>query len=310
MIDTLNLWIDRADAQDPFAVVPFLDDVEEAHSDKWGYRCRGSIGDYRVSVGESGISLQGSLSKYYLPSNLFTLTRATAQEALEKMSDTLHLDMLSGAKVSRVDISTILPTSRPPADYYRFMGCKPYFKRLQTTPDTLYYQTHREVICFYDKQKEARAKGAIVPEGLEGHNLLRYEVRYLTRIAKQLNGGAPLYAGNLVTPEIYSALVCKWGAEFKTIHKLKDMNNTDTLPTTPKEAKNELFQRLLAEGGVEAIDAFIADLKARKAFSDPKYYSRLKADLTKTLQGRGKAGESELMRELEGMVEDVVRYSR
>ena len=84
----------------------------------------------------------------------------------------------------------------------------------------------------------------------------------------------------------------------------------NTLPATPKEAKEELFKRLLAEEGLEAINAFIADLKAKKAFQDPKYYSRLKADLTKTLQGRGKAEESELMIELEGMVKDVVKYSR
>lgn len=311
MIDTLNLWIDRASAPDPFAVVGYLTDVEEAHSDKLGYRCRGRLGDYRVSAGESGISLQGSLAKYYLPSNLYTLTRKTAEEALEKMSDLLHIDLLSAAKVTRLDVSTILPTSRPPADYYRYLGSKPYFKRLQAHTDTLYYQTCREVLCFYDKQKEARAKGAVVPPNLEGHNLLRYEVRYLSRIGKQLNNGAPLYAGDIIAQDTYSNLVRMWGTEFESIKKLRDMNTANnTLPTTPREAKEELFKRLLAEEGLEAINAFIADLKAKKAFRDPKYYSRLKSDLTKTLQGRGKAEESELMIELEGMVKDVVKYSR
>lgn len=306
MIDTLNLWIDRADAPDPFSVVGFLADVEEAHSDKWGYRCKGSLGDYRVSAGQSGISLQGSLSKFYLPSNLYTLTRDTAEEALEKMSDLLHLDLFSTARVTRVDISTILPTSRPPADYYRFMGNKPYFKRLQAHPDTLYYQTAQERLCFYDKAREARAKGAEIPPGLEGRHLLRYELRYMTRIGQQLNRGAPFYAGNLVAPDTYSDLVNRWRNEYGTIKKLRDMNTaTNTLPTTPREAKEELFKRLLAEEGLEAIDAFISDLKAKKAFGDPKYYSRLKADLTKTLQGRGKAEESELMKELEGMVEEA-----
>lgn len=306
MIDTLNLWIDRADAPDPFAVVGFLADVEEANSDKWGYRCKGSLGDYRVSAGQSGISLQGSLSKFYLPSNLFTLSRQTAEEALEKMSDLLHLDLFSTARVTRVDVSTILPTSRPPADYYRFMGNKPYFKRLQAHPDTLYYQTAQERLCFYDKAREARAKGAEIPPGLEGHHLLRYELRFMTRIGKQLNNGAPLYAGDIIAQDTYSNLVRMWGAEFESIKKLRDMNTaTDTLPTTPREAKEELFKRLLAEEGLEAIDAFISDLKAKKAFGDPKYYSRLRADLNKTLQGRGKAEESELMKELEGMIEEA-----
>ena len=305
------MWLDRAEAPNPFAVVPYLTDVEEAHSDKWGHRSRGRIGDYRVSCGESGISLQGSLAKFFLPSNLYTLTRASTGEALEKLSDLLHIDLFSTAMITRIDLSTILPTTRPPADYYRFMGSKPYFKRLQTTPDTLYYTTSKEALCFYDKQKEARAKGAIVPVYLEGHNLMRYEVRYLNRIGKQLNGGAPLYAGNPIQEDMYYSLIHRWGQEFKTIHKLQDMNTlSDTLPTTPREAKEELFKRLLAKEGVEAVDAFLNDLKARRAFPDPKYYSRLKADLTKTLQGPGKAGESELMKELEVMVDDVVKYSR
>ena len=305
------MWIARAEAPDPFVVVPFLSDVEEVVSVKWGHRSRGRVGDYRVCVGDAGISLQGSLAKFHLPSNLYTLTRQGAEEALEQLSDILHLDIFSTARITRVDISTVLPTSRPPADYYRFMGSKPYFKRLQTTPDTLYYTTSKEILCLYDKKRQAGAKGAIVPPHLEGHNLMRYELRYLSRIGKQLNGGAPLYASDIIKEDVYYRLIQNWGKEFKTIHKLQDMNTlSDTLPTTPKEAKNELFQRLLAEGGVEAIDAFIADLKARRAFPDPKYYSRLKADLTKTLQGPGKAGESELMKELEVMVDDVVKYSR
>lgn len=312
MIDTLNLWIDRAEAPNPFAVVPFLDDVEDGYSDKWGHRSRGRVGDYRVSVQESGISLQGSLAKFFMPSNLYTLTRAGTGEALEKMSDLLHIDIFFTARVTRVDISTILPTARPPADYYRYLGQKPYYKRLQAARDTLYYLTSKEAICFYDKQREARAKGAVVPPNLEGQNLLRYEVRYLTRIGKQLNMGAPLYAGNLIQEQMYYSLIQRWGQEFKSINKLKDMNSTTntTLPTTPKEAKEELFKRLLAEEGQGAIDAFISDLKAKRAFQDPKYYSRLRADLNKTLQGRGTAGESELMKELGGLIDDVVRYAR
>lgn len=312
MLDTLNFWVDRAEAPDPFIVVPFLVDVEDGYSNKWGHRSRGRVGDYRVSVQESGISLQGSLAKFFLPSNLYTLTRAGIGEALEKLSDLLHLDMLSTARVTRLDISTILPTTRPPADYYRYLGQKAYYKRLQAHSDTLYYLTSKEALCFYDKQREARAKGAVVPSNLEGQNLLRYEVRYLTRIGRQLNNGAPLYAGNLIQPDMYYQLIQRWGQEFKTIHKLRDMNNftNNTLPTTPKEAKEELFKRLLAKDGPDVVDAFIADLKARKTFQDPKYYTRLKSDLNKTLQGRGTAGESELMKELEGLVDDVVKYAR
>lgn len=110
MIDTLNMWLDRAAMAggDTFAIVPYLTDVTERQNERQGYTCTGRLGDYQVNISNNGVSFYGSLAKYYLPSNVYTLTRRAVQEALQMMSDQLHTDM-TAATVLRADISTVIP---------------------------------------------------------------------------------------------------------------------------------------------------------------------------------------------------------
>lgn len=310
MIDTLNMWLDRAAmaGENPFAIVPYLTDVTERQNERQGYTCTGRAGDYQVSISNRGVALLGSLAKYYLPSNVYTLTRATVQQAIEQMSDQLHTDV-SEATVMRADVSTVIPTTRPPSDYYNYLGSKDRFTRLLTHPTTLYYNTQKKQLIFYDKTKEAAAKRALIPPTLADCNLLRYELRYLKQMHKQLKRADPIQAATLYNPDFYYMLVQQWKQEFETIKKIH--RNTTMMENikTPKEAQTALFARLLQQGGQTVIDDFIADLKARKQFADPKYYSRLKSDLTRILQAPAEC-DTDLILEIEKAVADVAKYAR
>jgi hypothetical protein len=164
------MWLDReaTSGGNPFAIAPYLDEVTERQNERQGYTCTGRLRDYQVCITNSGVALLGSLAKYFLPSNVYTLTRATVQQAIEQMSDQLHTDV-SAAKVLRADVSTVIPTMRPPADYYSCLGGKARFERVQATPDTLYYSTHTRQLVFYDKTKEAAAKRAFHRNNLVDH---------------------------------------------------------------------------------------------------------------------------------------------
>lgn len=310
MIDTLNMWLGREAMAggNPFVIAPYLANLTERQSERQGYTCTGDIGDYQVSVSSRGVSLYGSLAKYYLPSNVYTLTRATIQQAIEKMSDQLHTDV-STAMVLRADVSTVIPTKRPPADYYSSLGCKARFMRVQATPDTLYYSTHSRQLIFYDKTKEAAAKRALIPPTLADCNLLRYELRFAKQPHKQLKQALPIQAVMLYNPDFYYMLIQQWREEFETIKKIH--RNTTMMDNikTPKDAQIALFARLLQQGGQSVIDDFIADLKARKQFPNRLYYSRLKADLNKILQVPAES-EGDLILEIEKAVADVARYAR
>lgn len=310
MIDTLNLWLDSGNAKDgnPFFVLPYLNNVEEHNSDKRGYSCSGELGDYVVYCSQLGISLKGSLAKYYLPSNVFTLTRQTAGEAIEKMSDELHLD-IGGAKVTRVDISTIIPTQRQPNNYYSSLGNKARFTRLLTHPDTLYYNQRLRQLIFYDKTKEASTKGAIIPPALNGNNLLRYEMRLLRNPQRLLKSPEMIRGADLIGQDNYYKLVQLWKREFDDIKKINNIEIMTDSIKTPKDGIETLLATLLQEKDQSYIDDYLALLRAKDTFADPKYYSRLKASLNKIRQAPTGA-KSELMSELETAISNVARYAR
>lgn len=309
MIDTLNMWIDTAaTGGNPFAIAACLSDVEEKQGERRGYSIGGKLGDYTIYADQRGVSLKGSLAKYFLPSNVYTLTRATVQQAIEKMSDSLHLN-IAAAVVTRADVSTVIPTRRPPVDYYSHLGAKPYYNRLQATQTTLYYSTQKRQLVFYDKTKEAAAKRATVPPTLADCNLLRYELRFTSRLQKQLKQPQPIQAAALYNPDFYYMLVQQWKQEFDTIQKLNRATTMMDNIKTVKDGERALFARLLQQGGQAVIDEYIADLKARKTYSDPKYYTRLKESFTRILQAPSEQ-QIDLIEELEKSIADVAKYAR
>ena len=308
MYDTVNFWIDGSAAGvEPFAVLPYLTDQEERKSQRLGYSCSGKLGAYSVYCSERGITLWGSLAAFHLLSNAYTLTRATTAEALEAMSDQLHVDMMA-AKVTRLDISTIIPTTRPPSDYFSVLGMKTRYTRLLTHPDTLYYNQKFRQLVFYDKSKEARAKGAVLPPALVGCNLLRYEARW-KRPQTALKQYAPVTGETLTDPVFYYNIIQEWKREFDTIKKINPISMKEMDTSTRPKAKNALFAKLLQQAGQSCIDDFIKELKAKNEFSDRKEYSRLKSDLNQLLQAPS-AGSSELMEELSRAVDEVAKYAR
>ena len=310
MYDTLYFWVDvLQNDTDPFAVAQYLDNVTERHNDNSGYSCSGNCRNYIVSCFQSGISLKGSLAKFYLPSNVCTLTRQLTEEAIECISDNLHLDMKT-AKVTRLDIATAIQTKRKPSDYLSYLGNKPYFNRVRSTKDTLYYNTNRRQLCFYDKAKEATRKGGIIPNALTGCNLLRYELRLLKDIQNQLQAEACINGALLYDRCFYTSIVQKWKIEFESINKLKTGKYMINRIKTPKDAETALFAYLLQQGQNEGIiETFVNDLKASKTFADPKSYSRLKSVLNKLLQ-LPTMESSDLITELQTAINDIAKYSR
>ena len=227
MYDTVNFWIDRTMVGgDPLTIAQYLIDGAEHNSTNRGYTVTGKAGDYSVLLTDAGISLKGSLPKFLLPTNIHTLSRAGACQAVEKLSDTLHLP-IKYAKVTRIDVSTVLLVDRPPSDYYPFLGNKPRYERLQATSDTLYYNTNKRQLIFYNKLAEAKAKGVNIPAAFLGENLLRLEARFTKRLPKQFY--LPTVTGTTLTDErFYTGMVKRWGDEYFSINKLKSISVMDT----------------------------------------------------------------------------------
>ena len=306
--DTVNFKRHGCDivGYSPFVFANYLDDVTEEYNEKKGYRVRGKVGDYRVLLSQSDISLYGSLSKSFLPSNIYTLTRKDSGLAIEKLSDQLHID-LKQANITRLDIAAVFPMSHPPCDYLPYLGNKPYFKRIAATISSLYYHTEKMKQNFYDKGKQAKAKGIIIPPELIGCNLLRYELRLMNKLKQQLNLNS-LNGAMLVDEKIFRSLVLRWVGEYEAISKINSYTMDSAKIKTPSDAEKAFFTVLLQQQGQQAIDNFIADMKFQKRFKDPKYYTRLKDQLNEKMRADG-VKENELIRELSQSIFEAGKYA-
>ena len=63
----------------------------------------------------------GSLSKYLYPNNIYPLDRHSTAEAVEKLSDSLHLN-ISDAKITGLEFGTQFVMKHKPEDYLRKLG--------------------------------------------------------------------------------------------------------------------------------------------------------------------------------------------
>ena len=119
----------------------------------------------------------------------------------------------------------------------------------------------------------------------------------------------PITGATLTNSNFYYSIIQQWKKEFDTIKKNNPISPMTDNIKTPKEAQNALFAVLLQEKGQSCIDEFLADLKAKGVFPDPKYYSRLKTDLYRIMQAT-KEEKSELVKELETAIADIANYAR
>lgn len=310
MYDSISFWIDRhlAGSYNMPSIAACLNEISE-HQTQWGYNIGGSLANLRVNVYETGVSVKGSLAKFHLKDNLHTLTRSGTQEAIEHLSDSLGLP-LERAKITAIDLATHFIMKYEPLNYYPFLGAKKYYKRLQASTNTLYYNTKPKQLIFYDKSLEATAKNVAIPDIYKGCNLLRYEMRHKGRLNKQFN--MPELTGvTLYHERFYIEIINRWVKEYQNIEKIQrlTLSNMDGIKT-PSDAIEMIFGMLLLKTGQTEIDFLIDDLKAKKAFPDPKYYSRVKSKIKDIMRKPDITEKSDLVNELDQQIKQIKQYYR
>jgi hypothetical protein len=129
MLDTVKLWLDKDSAYnvDLLAEIPcYLSNVTE-HTKKDQDYITGYLKNLRVNINESGISVHGSIAKYFLNDNFNTLQRQDIQRAFEQIEDEIHLP-IKESKVTRIDFAQNFITKYNPESYYNYLGQCQYFK--------------------------------------------------------------------------------------------------------------------------------------------------------------------------------------
>lgn len=306
--DTVNLWLpsEQAGAFNPLEVSKRLGKVNNGFNQHTG-ECfySGYAGDnYKVSISDNGISLKGSLARYYCGNPDSVLTHLDSLYAIEKLSDELLLP-IHKATVKRIDLACNIVTDCKPEAYYQFLGNSRHFDR-QPVFESLYYRqkSKQKELILYDKVAELKANKQCIPKEWNGKNILRIELKLMNHLTNQFNR-PEILASTLHEGSFFLDMVNKWLAEYEAIEKLNILNLNFAQMKTPKDFKDHILLMQLNELGQVKTMEMIKQMKLMDVMDRPEYYCRLKNDIRQLFNSPKHTTESELIKELNEKVNAV-----
>lgn len=310
MYDNVNFKVRGFEIEgiDFLSQTPLYFDVTGEHCFNGEDVITGNLNGLRVSASRRGVNVSnGSLCKWYLGDNFKTMERGDVQRAIEKLSDTLHLPM-DKATITRIDLAQNFIMKHPTEVYFNHLGSYYPSKRLEQ-PDGLYYSKHDTLLVFYDKVKEQRAKGQPIPELYSNRNTLRYELRYKARLKDTFKvdkvSGAMLYE-----EKFYMDIVKRWKNAYMDIKKINDI----TLNFEAMKTKRDLYTMGLAslidqQGGQLAMIQQINEAYKKGVITKKQSYDMRQA-ITEASRATIATVESDVIKELDKKIDDVVRFYR
>ncbi|MCJ8165526.1 hypothetical protein MKJ04_11805 [Pontibacter sp. E15-1] len=289
--------------------LPYLTNLSETyHKDTGQTYITGHRDNLRVSVSERQISIIGSLAKFFLGTNLHTLTLPDSSRAFEKMADILHLP-IHKAEIRVIDIGHNIFTDYKPERYYINLGESAGYNRL-VQPKSITYHTGKRKVKAYNKIAECKKSRTLIPDVYAGKNVLRFEVCHTERLPEQFNR-AVITPDTLTDERFYMSMYDRWYKEYEAIEKIGLFNMDISKINTPKDYLDQLLILAVQEKGLDNVLHHIEVMKEQKVFKHPAYYSNLKRDLKKLLSSNSPfAQEPELLKELNSKMERVRRYYR
>ena len=269
----------------------------------------GDLGGLKVVASEWQVKVKdASLCKWYLGDNFQELGRGTTQQAIEKLSDDLHLPM-DRATITRLDVGVNIITQHPPATYLNHLGVLANAKRLQQ-PKGLYYSKRNEVLCFYDKVMECKAHNELLPPLYRGRNVLRYEQRYMHRIHSRLK--VPAVTGATLYDEaFYMAVLERFLKAYKVIKKINDIKPNFKIMKGRKDFQRmgvlSLIERL---GGEIELTNQINEAQQRGELTSKQAYD-LRNEVRKACEIKdGFTEPNEQITELDKKISEAVKFYR
>lgn len=312
MVDTVLLRLPARDARGVDFIeetAAYLQNPAEHWYSEGGTCITGKLDGLSFSCTDRVLKLNGgSLCKWQLGDNYSDMGRRDIEQAVERLSDTLHVDM-SRAQVTRLDVGHSIITKHPTDVYLSHLGEYQRARRL-VEPHTLYYDTRDERLAFYDKNREQRATGGKVPELYAGRNVLRYERRFTKHLPAHLQVDE-VTAATLYNEQFYIALLKSWAAGYMEIAKINDIQLNCTQMTGKKDLYRQAVRGLVERlGGEVAMLQQLTDAQKRGEIS-----AKTACDLKQAVKDACKADgklvvPSEAISELDAKIKEAVRFYR
>lgn len=310
MYDKVKFWVMRTRATPD--VSKFLDKAKDQIDHETGEICTfGSLDGLKVTIYTGGISIIGSLAKFLYPNNVYPLNRHSTAQAIEKLSDSLHLSV-EAATVSGLEFGQAFVMKYPVESYLSKLGNMPKLLRYHFDVGTLYYKPRGKqqpkVFAFYDKKADAMAKGMALPVGFKDANLLKYEMRLNGRLPQQM-GVPEVTASTLSESGFYRQMVKRYQDSYFSISKQNQIK-TDVMSEikTVSDAFDVLVARLINQSDQTQIAAFLEELKEAKVFEDRINYTRLRKKIQAVAAKAGVTVSDDLVKELDDEIKNAVAY--
>ncbi len=306
---TLKLRQENAKGVDFLSETPCFIDVTGEHLFNGEAVVSGYLDNkLKVSISRHGVKIsEGSLCKWFLGDNLQTLGRKETQRAIERLSDSLHLPF-EHADVTRLDVAQNLIVRYEPEIYLNHLGAANHYSRFLQT-GSLYYQNVKRQLVFYDKTKEQKTKHEIAPEIYQNRKVLRYEMRFKSRLREQFNQ-PEVKAGLLYNEAFYMGIANKWLSEYKAIQKLNEVS----IDFEKMRTKRELYVAGLLSLTEKAGGELAMLEQINEAFKMGKVTKKQAFDLKQAVKEACKADfatvKSEVISELDEKVKQAVRFYR
>jgi len=266
----------------------------------------GKLNNFNVIICEDKIKIKdASLTKYLYGNNLTTMSRASIKQALEKMSDALHIP-IKKAEVLKFHYAKNIMLNHNVSLYLPYLGQNTSYKRLEQ-PSGINYKLHNKEFVIYDKIKELKYHREPIHPMYQNRNVIRLESRYEKQLYKEFNLSS-ITANMLYNEEFYMIINDKWYCDYSNIDKLK-INKIDMEQVTTKRQMELLGVLSLIElqgGKVQAL----LNLKERyikKQLTKKQHYD-LKALIEQSSQMKLQTIESDLIIELNQKVNEAIKY--
>lgn len=261
----------------------------------------GSLENLNISVSLAGFSLNGSLNKFWHKDNFNKLTRQQVEHCIELLEDTFQME-LKDAEMKRFDIAHNFIMQSPVKHYYNLLGESARYNRL-SQENSVYYNNGQRIKLFYDKVCEGKAKGFEIPQIWSDRNVLRYELRFIGRLAKQFKKSQVLMK-DLFNEQFYISSVDYWANEYLEIKK-NQLLTPQIMNMTSKNAKDYLLSALIELVGHNEVTKLTESWKPN--FSTSKEAQRFKSSLKNM---KGLTEDSPLMAELDKKILRTCEFYR
>jgi hypothetical protein len=148
-----------------------------------------------------------------------------------------------------------------------------------------------------------------LPDVWNGQNVLRYEMRFKSRLTQQFNL-PEVTASTLSDEKFYMTIFDKWLIEYEAINKLNTINFNLMDMNSPKDFWKQINLMAINMIGQDKIMQEIENLRHQKAFDKPEYYSRLKREIKQLCKTPELTSKSDLVAELDKKIKDAKRHYR